>query len=294
MGKFFGVMLGLPLLVALGCQGQVSNQASGPAIDGLKVFISVDMEGIAGVVTSREVSSSGPDYQYFRELTTLETNAAVEGALAAGATEIVVRDGHGSKNNVIPHMLHKDAKLLRGVTDRPENMMLGIDETFDAVLFIGYHAKAGTEEGIVAHTSSGNVIDLSVNGVSLPEAGYNAVIAGLFEVPVALVAGDNWICDQVTELLGDVTTVETKIGMGVAALGLHPEVVRDKIREATTNALLDLDRYEPYRLDPPYTMVLKVRNERDLYPGAEKTGEGEFTFTSSDFLEVMDAFNAMK
>jgi D-amino peptidase len=294
MTKSLAVLVGFGLLLVGGCQGDTSNRATIASEGGLKVFISVDMEGIAGVVASREVSSSGPDYQYFRELTTLETNAAIEGALAAGATEVVVRDGHGSKNNVIPHLLHEEAKLLRGVTDRPENMMLGIDESFDAVLFIGYHAKAGTEEGIVAHTSSGNVIDLSVNGVSLPEAGYNAIIAGLFDVPVVLVAGDNWICDQARELFGDVTTVETKVGMGVAALGLHPDRVRDDIREATTAALGDLGRYEPYQLEPPYTMVLKVRNERGLYPGAEKTGEGEFTFTNSDFLEVMNAFNAMK
>jgi len=109
-----------------------------------------------------------------------------------------------------------------------------------------------------------------------------------------LVAGDNWICDQVTGLFGEVVTVETKVGMGVAGLGLHPDVVRDKIREATRAALQDLGRFEPYRLEPPYTMVLKVRTERDPYPGAERTGEGEFTFTGSDFLEVMNAFNAMK
>jgi D-amino peptidase len=291
-------LLGTSLLVTfgliLGCQSQ-SAEAFGEAMeDGLKVFISVDMEGIAGVTDGSHVSSSGADYQYFRELTTLEANAAVEGAVAAGATEIVVRDGHGAKTNIIPDLLHEKAKLLRGVTDRPENMMLGLDESFDAVIFIGYHAKGGTEEGILAHTSSGNVVDLSVNGVSLPEAGYNAQMAGLLGVPVVLVAGDNWICQQVRELFGNVTTVETKVGMGTAALGLHPRVARAMIRKATTEALADPGRYELFRLEPPYHMVLKVRREKPLFPGAEKTGEGVFSFTSPDFLAVMDAFNAMK
>lgn len=281
-------------LANVGCQNEIGNEQGGVTENGLKVFISVDMEGISGVVTGSECSSSGPDYQYFRALTTLEANAAVEGALAAGATEVVVRDGHGAKNNIIPDLLHKKAKLLRGVTDRPENMMLGIDESFDAVIFIGYHAKAGTEEGIVAHTSSGNVIDLSVNGVSLPEAGYNAQIAGFYGVPVVLLAGDNWICGQAKELFGEVATVETKVGMGVAALCKHPEVVREEIRTEATAALRDLGRFQPYQLEPPYHMVLKVRRERSLYPGAEKTGEGEFSFSSPDFLEVMNAFNAMK
>jgi len=293
MKRGIAVLL-MAVAVGWGCQAQASDEPPDAAEDGLKVFISVDLEGIAGVVNGNETGSSGSDYERVRKLTTLETNAAIEGALEAGATEIIVRDGHGAKTNVIPELLHKEAKLLRGVTARPENMMLGIDDTFDAVVFIGYHAKAGTEDGILAHTSSGNVIDLSVNGVSLPEAGYNAVIAGLHEVPVVMVAGDNWICDQVTELFGDVVTVETKIGMGTATLGLHPEVVQEKIRTATAEALQELGRFQPYRLEPPYQMVLKVRRERDLYPGAERTGEGEFTFSSMDFLEVMDAFNAMK
>lgn len=267
--------------------------APGPK-DGLKVFISVDMEGIAGVISGSECSPRGRDYDYFRELMTLETNAAIEGAIAAGATEIIVRDGHGSKTNIFPALLHKKAKLLRGSTDRPENMMLGIDETFDAVLFIGYHAKAGTKDGILAHTSSGNVIDLSINGISLPEAGYNALIAGLFNVPAVFLAGDNWICQQARDLFGEISTVETKVGMGSSELGLHPDVVRDKIRTEVTKALRDLSPYQPYKMKPPYMMVLQVKKEREPYPGAEKTGEGEFTFTSSDFLEIMDAFNKMK
>jgi D-amino peptidase len=262
--------------------------------ESLKVFISVDMEGIAGVISGSECSSRGQDYNYFRKIMTEETNAAIEGALNSGATEILVRDGHGAKTNIIPGLLHPKARLLRGVTSRPENMMLGIDETFDAVIFIGYHAKAGTKDGVLAHTSSGNVIDLSVNGVSLPEGGYNALIAGLYGVPVAFVAGDNWICNQLKDLLGEVATCETKVGMGSAELGLHPDVVKERIRKGVSDALSDLSRFKPYKLSSPYTMTLKVKKERDLYPGAEKPGEGEFVFTSPDFLKVMDAFNKMK
>jgi D-amino peptidase len=173
-------------------------------------------------------------------------------------------------------------------------MMLGIDKTFDAVMFIGYHAKAGTADGVLAHTSSGNVIDLSINGVSLPEAGYNALVAGLYDVPIALLAGDNWICEQAKNLFGNVVTVETKVGYGSAQLGLHPELARAKIKEKTVEALSDLSRFKPYKLKPPYTMVLKVKKEKPLYPGAKKTAENEFTFTSPDLLKVLDAFNKMK
>jgi len=273
--------------------GVLLMMASAPR-NGIKVFISVDMEGIAGVVSGRECSSSGPDYEYFRRLMSEEASAAVQGALDAGAVEVIVRDGHGAKTNIVPGLLHRKARLLRGVTSRPENMMLGIDESFDAVVFIGYHAKAGTEGGIVAHTSSGNVIDLSINGVSLPEAGYNALLAGLHGVPVAFLAGDDWICRQAEGLFAGVSVFETKQGMGPAALCLHPEEVARGIRRGVAAALRDLSAVAPYKMEPPYTMVLKVKKERALFPGADKTGEGEFTFTDPDFLKVMDAFNAMK
>lgn len=266
---------------------------SAPKSD-LKIFISVDMEGIAGVVAGQECSSKGADYNAFRKVMTLETNAAIEAALEAGATEIVVRDGHGRKTNIIPTLLHKKAKLMRGVTDHPQNMMLGIDGSFDGVMFIGHHAKAGTEGGILAHTSSGNVIDLSVNGVSLPEIGYNSVLAGLHDVPVLLVAGDNWICDQAKALFGDVVTVQTKVGFGSAALCDHPDVVNRNLRKGVKDALSRIDDFKVYKLVSPYKMVLKVKKERDLFPGAKKVSKGAFSFTSDDFHDVMDAFNAMK
>ncbi len=109
--------------------------------EGLKVFISVDMEGLAGVVVSEECSRSGDDYGLFRKIMTLETNAAIEGAVAAGATEIIVRDSHGAKRNILPDLLDPRAKLLRGESGATKNMMDRLDESFDAVMFIGYHAK---------------------------------------------------------------------------------------------------------------------------------------------------------
>ena len=133
------------------------------------------MEGLAGVVSASEVNSTGPDYAHFRVIMAAETNAAIDGAMRAGATSVVVRDSHGSKQNLLPNDVDPRARLLRGVSTGPRNMMEGIDSTFDAVVFIGYHAKAGTPNAILEHTSTGNVIDFSINGVSLPEGGYNAL-----------------------------------------------------------------------------------------------------------------------
>ena len=266
---------------------------------GLKVFISVDMEGLAAVVAGDETSRSGKDYEYFRKIMTHEANAAVEGALAAGATDIVVRDSHGSKQNILPEMLNREAKLLRGPSGTTKNMMDAFDETYDAVIFIGYHAKACTPDATLEHTSTGNVTDISINGISIPEAGYNALIAGMYDVPVVFVAGDQAICEQVEELFGEVETVAVKEGIGGGALCLHPEVAREKIRAGVESSLRNIDKYSPYKLIPPYTMVLKMKDERKvyaaaLYPGAKRTGDWEVTFTHDDILAVVEAFNKMK
>ena len=267
--------------------------------DGLKVFISVDMEGISGVVVSSECSRSGKDFGLFRKIMTEDTNAAIEGAAAAGATEIIVRDSHGVKRNILPDLLDPRAKLLRGVSGATKNMMDTIDESYDAVIFIGYHAKAGTPDAIIEHTSSGNVTDLSINGVSIPEAGYNALIAGLYDVPVAFVSGDQAVCRQVTELFGNVETVAVKEAIGGAAICLHPKVAGEKIKAGVQKALGNLEQFKPYKMSAPYTMVLKMKSEEKvysgaLYPGAERTGDWEITYTSDNLLDVIEAFNKIR
>ncbi len=282
----------LVLLLALVASG--SAQVSAPR----KVFISVDMEGISGVVNWEEVDRNGKDYDYFRRLMTKEASAAVEGAVAAGATEIIVRDSHGSARNILPEELHPAARLLRDWSGGFKGMMEGIDETFAAVIFVGYHAKAGTPHATLEHTMSGTVTDLAINGLSLPEAGFNALIAGYYNVPVVFVAGDQAICTQLMQLLGNVETVAVKEGIGNAALCLHPEVARDRIRQGVTRALQNLALYKPFKLKPPYTMVLKLKreelvHEKSLYPGAKRTGDWELTFTSNDLFEVVKAFNWM-
>jgi D-amino peptidase len=280
-------------LVLVGSAGAQTN-------DGLKVFISVDMEGITGVVNVADATRGGKDYDYFREVMTREANAAIEGALAAGATEIIVRDSHGSALNLLPEMLNRNSKLLRDWSQGPMFMMESIDESFDAAIFIGYHARAGTPNAVLDHTSSGNVTDISINGISMPELGYNALIAGDYDVPVVFVAGDKAVCDQAEELLGTVATVAVKEGIGAAALNLHPEVAREQIRAGVERALRNLDDYEPYKLEPPYTLVLTLKTEQNiyrgaaLYPGAQRTGDWELTYVADDVMEIIGAYVGMR
>lgn len=277
----------------------LASPARGQQQDGLKVFISVDMEGISGVVNTDDTSRSGQDYGYFRTVMTREANAAIEGALAAGATEILVRDSHGSARNLLPELLNRNARLLRDWSGGHLSMMEGIDESFDAVIFVGYHAKAGTDNAILDHTSSGSVTNVEINGISMPEAGYNALMAGYYDVPVVFVAGDQALCDQVVERFAEVETVAVKEGIGAASLGLHPEVAREKIRVGVEHALRNLDNYQPYKLSAPYTLVLTMKTESvihngALYPGAKRTGDWELTFTGDDVMEIMRAYQWMR
>jgi D-amino peptidase len=272
----------------------LSSSASAQQPRGLKVFISVDMEGLAGVVSASDVSPTGPDYAHFRAIMAAETNAAIEGAFRAGATDVLVRDSHGSKQNLLPGDVDPRARLLRGASSGPRNMMEGIDSSFGAVVFIGYHAKAGTPNAILEHTSTGNVVDFSINGVSLPEGGYNALVAGLSGVPVVFVAGDRAVVEQLRGLLGPIEGVAVKDEIGDASLGLSPQRAQEEIRKGVEQAIRRRGQLKAYRMAGPYTMVLKVRQERPLYAGAQRLREGEFTFSSPDLLAVLDAFNAMK
>ena len=265
------------------------------AREGLKVFISVDMEGTGGVIHWEDVSRKGKDYDLFRRLMTQETNATIEGALEAGATEILVRDSHGSARNILPDVLRPEAVLLRDWSDGPLSMMEGIDETFDAVIFIGYHARAGTPNAVLKHTMTGTIYDVVLNGKKMPEAGINGAIAGHFGVPVVLIAGDLAVCKQARELFGDIETAAVKEGIGKAAKMLHPQKAQELIKKKTTLALKRLKDFKPFRLKPPFKMEVTFKDEEraenaSWIPGAKRTGNTSVSFTSNDFMEVLKFF----
>jgi D-amino peptidase len=266
---------------------------------GLKVFISVDIEGICGVVNWDETDQSGPDYGMFRALMTQEANAAIQGAVAAGATEILVRDGHGSGRNILPEMLDPRARLLRDWTYGPLSMMEGIDKTFDAVIFIGYHARAGTPDAVLKHTMSKNLLDVVINGRKMPEAGINGLIAGYFGVPVVLVSGDQAIARQARELFGDIETVVVKEAISTAAIMLHPSVARDLIKEKTMVALKRLKDFKPLKTNPPFILDVAFADETlaqkaSYIPGAVRKDEHTVSFTTNDFMDMLKLFRLSK
>lgn len=283
------IFLGILVLFIL----SFSIQADAPQ-KGLKVFISVDMEGVSGVINWEDVSRNGKDYGLFRKLMTQEANAAIRGALDAGATEILVRDSHGSARNILPDLLDQDAILLRDWSGGPMSMMEGIDETFDAVIFIGYHAREGTPDAVLKHTMTGQ-IDVFINGKNMPEAGINGAAAGYYGVPVVMVAGDAAIVKQCRDIFGDIEGVAVKESIGAAAKMLHPKKAQQLIRQKTKEALSNLIRYSPLKLQTPITMEIVYKDEIDAhraswFPGAKKTGERSVSYTHEDYLEILKFF----
>jgi len=266
----------------------------------LKVFISVDMEGISGVVHSDQTSSGTPEYGTARKWMAQDVNAAVEGALEAGATEIVVNDSHGSMRNVDPDDLDPRATLISG-SPKPLSMMQGIDPSFAACIFIGYHAKAGTEDAILDHTISSSVVRLiKVNGIEVPELGLNAAIAGCYGVPVILVSGDAAVCRQTGEILGkDVVTVQVKEAIGRLAAKLVPmPEARRLIREGVKAALGKLDRLKPFKPAAPFSFELgyHVSAQADMgamIPGVKRMDARTLSFVADDYIEGFRKLRAM-
>src|SRR5215218_6130674 len=221
------------LSVALGGVLPCAASAQRP----LKVYISVDMEGIAGVVTADQLGPTGFEYGKAREFMTAEALAAIAGARDAGATEIVVSDSHGNGESLLIERFPPDVRIVRS-WPRPLMMMQGIDSTFDAAILIGYHSGTTNSAGVRAHTiSSARFASVELNGISMPEGGINAAIAGAFGVPIIMVSGDDVATAEVKRLVGDVETAVVKQAYGFhSAIVMTPEasqtLIGQKVRAA--------------------------------------------------------------
>lgn len=225
-----------------------------------KIYISVDMEGIAHIVNA-QTSPGQFDYERGRRLMTAEVNAAIEGCLAAGAGEIIVSDSHGNAQNIIPEELNEAAYLIRSFP-RPLLQMEGIDSSFDGVIFIGYHPKEGTPEANLSHTIWGTKFaEIKVNGRPVSEALFNAAVAGHFGVPVILVCGDQNVIREAKENFGDIETVMTKESIGfLSAKSPHPKVVCAEIRQKAERAVKRIKEFKPYVVQKPVKLDLVFKN----------------------------------
>lgn len=270
----------------------------------MRIYISVDMEGIAGVVHEDQTNPVDPrcatEYGRFRRLMTQEANAAVEGALAGGAKAVVVNDSHWTMRNLLAEELHPAAELISG-GPKSWSMMEGVERGHDAVFCIGYHAKAGTANAILDHTYTDRILDVRLNGTSLGELGLNAALAGSYGLPVVLVSGDEAFAKESRQLLGDgLTAISVKVGVSRhAARSISPAESCRRIREAAERVVKEgvLGRFkvEPFRPAAPVRLEVdfRVTVEADLasmMPGASRPGPRTVGYQHDDYREVFRAF----
>ncbi len=259
----------------------------------VKVFISIDMEGITGVVTSDQLGPTGFEYSKFREYMTAEALAAIQGAREAGATEFVVADSHGNMENLLIDRFPPDVIIVRG-SPRPLEMMQGIDSTFSAAMFIGYHSATTNARGVRAHTiSSATFAAIDINGVPMAESGINAATAGYFGVPVVMVSGDDQAVAEVVQLLGTVEGAVVKQAIGFhAAATMTPEAGQALIRARAKAAIGRLKDFKPYVIRGPYALDLTYKNYTPaeaiaILPGIERRTAHTIRYQARTVLDLV-------
>lgn len=262
----------------------------------MKIFLSADMEGTACVTTWAETERDKPDYPEFQALMTAEVIAACDGALAAGATEIVIKDAHHSGRNLLVDRLPPQARIIRDWPGHPHSMMFGIDADCAAAIFTGYHDAAGTDSNPLAHSFTGRVMRLKINGQLASEFTVNATTAASLGVPVAFISGDAGICAAAQALVPGIVTVPVSQGFGPASAALAPARARELIRDGVARALAGPPPRAP--LAQSWQVELEFTNPVDAYrgsffPGVAYPEPRRLRFTRDDWFEVLRVLRFM-
>ena len=272
----------------------------------MKVLISSDMEGTCGVVDWVQVSppwdggAAPGEYETARRQMTAEVAAAVRGAIAGGAELVTVNESHDGMKNLYGKDLPREARLITG-HHKPLSMMEGVDEAgVGAVIFTGYHGRAGTPRSVLAHTFTGFIRDVRLDGVSVGEYGINAAIAGHFGVPVVMVTGGDICIAQVQELLGErVVGVEVKRELGtMVANHMHPDVACELIEAGAREAVQRASEIKPYTIGPNCRVEVELAQQEmcdvaALSAGVERVGDTLLAYTAHDGLELIRTFRSM-
>ena len=279
----------LSVLIAL-CLALPSGVTPVTAQDAtLKLFISVDMEGIGGIGTGSMTSSGGKDYATGRRLMTEEVNAVVAAIFEREPNaDILVNDSHGDHQNLLHLDLDPRVTYIQG-SIKPFGMVQGLDETFDGVIFLGYHAKAGDPDGFLAHTGTGSVKGLWLNDIEVGEGGMNAAFAGGHDVPVILAAGDSAATAELRHLLGTETVTTKTAETPASARLIHPDRVRSMLREGVARALTRLDRggFQPLDVGEPVRIRMRFASTTHVdilqsIPGLSKLDGFTVAYTATD------------
>lgn len=257
----------------------------------MKVYISVDIEGVAGIAHWDEARKPTQDYPEFQERMTAEAVAAAEGALAAGATEIWFKDAHGTGRNILAERLPRQASLVRGWSGHPYDMLQELDESFDAVAMVGWHGPASHGNNPLSHTLSLRYAEVLLNGELCSEYLLHAHIATLTNTPVVFVSGDSGMCEIAKATNPKIHSVVTNVGQGESVVSIQPALARERITETIETALRsDLSAHtQPsanyYRLEIRFNHH-GVAYQKSFYPGATLEGFDRVVFEHEDFFEI--------
>jgi D-amino peptidase len=269
-----------------------TTAAAARAQRAVKVYISADMEGITGVVSGDQLGPTGFEYNRFREFMTAEVLAAMQGAREAGATEFVISDSHGNGESLLIDKFPTNATIIRSFP-RPLVMMEGIDSTFAAVIFIGYHSATTSTTGVRAHTiSSALLTKVAINGTPMSEAGINAAIASHFGVPVVMISGDDAIVSQAKQQLGNIEGAAVKRAISFhSAATMTPEAGQALIRERAKAAIARRAEIHQTPSSKPITLEVSFKNYRPVellgyLPNVQRIDAHTVRFVGRDILEV--------
>lgn len=265
----------------------------------MKVFISADIEGVTGIVHNDQTTNTpSGEYTQARKWMTRDVNSAIDGALEAGATEIYVKDAHADGRNILLDELRREAFLISG-WDVMYNMVQGIDETFNALILIGYHSMALTENGILAHTMTGCLRQLSLNGHPFGEAEISALTAGYYGVPVTFISGDQTVVNELRNFVSNIHYAITKYGMGKeTGRIIHPDVTSDAIKKGVAESLSDLSKFQPLKFDLPIKMSLRLTSPKmadliSLIPNVQRVSIDEVIYEAKDVINMLKMFRVM-
>jgi len=259
----------------------------------MKIYISADIEGVTGTTAWDEANKTHPDYGQFQTQMTQEVKAACEGAMEAGADEIVVKDAHASGRNITAAELPECVKLVRGWSRHPYMMMQELNGTFDAALMIGYHARAGSTQNPLAHTmNSSKFAWIQINGMEVSEFLLNAYTASLEQVPLVFISGDQGVCAEAQERIPLIQTVPVKTGAGDSTINIHPKLACDTIRRGVRESLGSINPACCAELPAHFAVTIQFNDFKEAYraaffPGASDMGTGRISFSAAGYLDVL-------
>lgn len=261
----------------------------------LKIYISVDIEGVAGICNWKETELGENEYNYFRQEMINETITCCNTLIALGITDITVRDAHDSARNIIPNLLPPEVKLIREWSEAPCDMMCGLDNSFDGIIYIGYHSPARSTGNPLSHTLTTSLNHIKINDEIASEFLLNTYYAQTqFYVPVIMLVGDENLTNIVTKENSNIEVVATNKGMHGAIMAKHPTVVAKEIEEATKKAVTKLQADANLYIKVPSTFKTEIHfrthkraYRASFYPGAQYLNNDKTVYTSSDFMDVL-------